>query len=89
MQHEVFQCLVVGIFVGTGVLYLAMDGNGLLNLRLLLGRNEEHVLVLQGDVGYCAVHDAFKVDGNHFQGAVGFHTVHDGMLGESLLCHTF
>ena len=62
-----------------------MDGDGLLLLHILSGGHEEHILVLQHDIGCGASHDAGQVHGNHLQCAVLLHAVHHGMGGESLL----
>ena len=84
LQHEVFQRLVVGILVGTRILHLSVNGDGLLFLCLYAGGDEQHILVSEGDVGNSAVEDALNVDRQRLECAVSLHAVHDGMLGEGL-----
>ena len=85
MQDEVLNGLVLGIFVDTRILHLAVDGERLVVECFFARRDEEHVLVLQGHVGDGALQDAADVDGQHLERAVGLHAVHDGMFGEGIL----
>ena len=65
--------------------HLAPYGDSALHGHLLLGGNEEHVILPQGDIGRSPVEDALHVHAQHLQGAVWFHAVHHGTGGESLL----
>ena len=85
LKHKVLECLVVGIFIDSGIVHLAVDGDGTLGHGFFLGGDEEHVVFFQRDVGHASIHDAVHIYGDDTQRAVGIHAVHDGTGGESLL----
>ena len=64
-----------------------MNRDGALVLGLLLGGNEENVVLAQGDVGDGAVEDALQIDAEHFQRAVGLHAMHHGAVEEGIFRH--
>ena len=89
MKDEVLQRLIIRIFIYARILHLSMNGDGLLLHHVLLGRDEQHILVLQWDVGNFTAEYSVDVHGYHFQRAVGFSAVHhgtgcEGTLGESV-----
>ena len=65
-----------------------MDGDGALVHLVLLDRDGEHILVLEGDISDCAVHDALNIDREDTPCAVGLHamehsTRREGFFGET------
>ena len=66
-----------------------MNGDGLLFLYILSGGNEQHILVLQGNIAHGTLHDTVNIDRHHLQRTVFTHTVHHGMSREGLFRGTF
>lgn len=66
-------------------MHLAVDGDGLVGAGGLLGGDEQHVVLLEWDVGDLSVENALQVDTDHLECAVGFHAVHHGTCGEGVL----
>ena len=65
-----------------------MNGDGAVVLSLTDCRDENHILILQSDVGRFTRHYAFYVKAYHFQRTVTVHTVHYGTSSESFFCQS-
>ena len=85
MQDEVFHRFVVGIFVDARIGHLSVDGHRFLFVTFFYRCNVEDILVTDGNIRRCAFQNATDVDAQHFQGAIGLHAVHDGMLADGSL----
>ena len=65
-----------------------MDGDRLVILLFLTATDEEHVFILQLDIGRSAFQNAEHIDALHLQRTVFLHAVHHGMLPDGILCQS-
>ena len=84
LKHEIFNSLVLCIFVNAGILHLSTNGYGAVRHALTLGRNEQHIVFFQRHVSHLARHDACHVNAHHLQRAVFLHAMDDSTIGERL-----
>ena len=87
MQHKVFNGFVISILVDAREAHLATYGKGALCYLFGLGRDKQHVVFFQGHVGHFAAQYAPQVNAQHFEGAVGLHTMNDGAVCEGCFGH--
>ena len=80
LQDNVLQGGIVGIGILAGIDHLALHVEVPLAAHLGLAGHKEHVVLLQGYVGHCAVYDALEVHAHHLEAEVLLLAVHHGTL---------
>ena len=85
LEEEVANGHIVSILIGAREDNLTLDGQGAKVVMVSLCGDEEHVLVLQGNVSLAAIQDALQIDGQHLLRTVRLHAAHDSTTGQSLL----